>query len=139
MRYALFPESHVAHEAAMAAALDLDREDYPAPEVRSDDPWPHGVALPGPVETLKRDALGWGWRVVAQYSRGRMPHATHGRPGAVKDAFGLRFGGHPRVDLRACAVYRGGTWESVWVWGPGVVPVRHTVTTLRTVLRGVGA
>lgn len=127
MRYALFPESHAAHEAPRA---EVERMEYPAPVVTSRDAWPDGVSVPSPVAKLEGEALGWGWQVRCQYSRGCMPHATTGRPGAVKDAFALRFGG------RACAVYRGGVWESVWIWGPDLPPNRlRGVTELREWLR----
>lgn len=83
---------------------------------------------PAPVLSLAEFAWEHSWEVRTQYSRGRMPHGTTGRPGLLKDFVALRFGGHPVTERRAYAVYSrgvlGGTWSwtSVAVWGPDLTP-----------------
>lgn len=137
MRYALYPESHAAHETTWGVTAV---EDYPAPEWSSRDPWPDGVAEPSAVAKLRADGSGWGWTVRTQYSRGRVPHATTGRAGVVRDAFALRFGCHALAAGRAAyAVHRGGVWDGVWVWGPDLPPFGMCgVTELREYLEHAG-
>lgn len=104
-----------------------------------------GVPAPQPVMSLAEYARENSWEVRCQYTRGRLPHGSTGRPGAEKHVISLRFGGHPMVDRQAYAVYAravsGGTWawQSVAVWGPALPPYLGCgITELRTYL-GEGA
>lgn len=91
---------------------------YPAPEVSSRDglmiDWPEAFA------SLARFAQAHGWQVREQYARGRRPHGTTGRPGAVRDSLALRM---MRGRRSAVAVYVHGTsswqWETMYVWADG--------------------
>jgi hypothetical protein len=105
------------------------REAYPVPEAESRTPWPYGMEFPAPIDALALFACSAGWKVKVAYSRGRMPHGSTGRPGALKHLISLRFGGHPMTDRQAYAVYSksvtgAGTWSwsSVWIWGPDLPP-----------------
>jgi len=108
VRYALFPESDLAHERSMAPYAPAVTS-YPAPEVTSRD----GVEGPSKraVESLRKAAEAHGWSVVVTYSRGCFPHARTGRPGAVKDVLAVRM---YRPGRQAVAVYSGGP---TWSWG----------------------
>lgn len=103
-------------------------EPFPAPSVSSridavDWPGalPSGVVVPGPVVKLAETASAAGWRVRVQRSVGQLPHATHGRPGASREAFAVR-GWAEREGIRRSfvAVRRGLAWDAVWMWGPGI-------------------
>lgn len=114
---------------------------FPAPLVTSREPWPDDVPVPSSVKELCADGVVEGWLFRRTYSRGFMPHATTGRPGAEKHLIAVRFGGHRQTARQAYAVYerpvRGKTWAwaSVWGWGPALPPVGlRNVTTLRTFL-----
>lgn len=109
----------------------LTAEPFPAPVHSSRtseavDAWTRGA--PASVLKLAEFAREHSWEVRTQYSRGCMPHATTGRPGALKDLIGLRFGAHPMTERQAYAVYSrnasGGTWtwSSVMIWGPDLPP-----------------
>lgn len=94
-------------------------ESYPAPLVDSRS----GAvpdAIPGPFQALQVHAEAHGWRTLAQYAHGWVPHATTGRPGAEpRESWALRLA---RGELGACAVYLKGTtswtWDSLFVWSP---------------------
>lgn len=106
----------------------VTREPFPPPNIisRIEDSWP--LIAPRPVMTLAEFAREHSWEVRMQYSQGNMPHATTGRPGALKDLIALRFGAHPMTDRQAYAVYSRSvpsgtwTWSSVMIWGPDLPP-----------------
>jgi hypothetical protein len=81
---------------------------YPAPEITSRD------GIPGPakaaVASLVALAERLGWTTITTYARGCLPHATHGRPGPVRDSLAVRM---VNGDRRAVAVYRdqGSSWK----------------------------
>lgn len=112
---------------------DFCRELFPEPRFTSRDIPPMDVA-PAPVLKLAEYAREHSWEVRVQYSQGHFPHATTGRPGALKDVIGVRFGAHPMTDRQAYAIYartandRGGkgvwSWESFMVWGPDISPAK---------------
>lgn len=91
------------------------RETFPAPEVTSRDPW-DGSGTPSPVLKLAEKARDASWGVRVQRSRGSAPHATTGRPGAVKWRYALVLS---RKDgaWSAYAVHDGASWVSVMLWG----------------------
>ena len=107
----------------------LTAEPFPAPTYTSFDP---GAPLfaPAPVAKLAEFAREHSWEVRTQYSQGHIPHGTTGKPSALKDLIGVRFGAHPMTDRQAYAVYvrnaSGGTWSwgSVMVWGPDLPPAK---------------
>lgn len=112
----------------------------PAVQIIGDEPEFDGV-VPAPVMTLAEYAREASWEVWLQYSRGRFPHGTTGRPGAEKHVIGMRFGAHPMTGRQAYAVYScavsGGawTWGSIAVWGPDLPPYLGCgVTELRAYL-----
>lgn len=100
----------IVHEAVAV-------ETYPAPEVTSRDEW-DSVAEPAPLAVQKQaqKASKTGWEVRVQRSRGCLPHATHGTPGAVRTLHALivRKGG-----ASAYAIHDGTKWGSVVTWGVG--------------------
>lgn len=108
---------------------DLCRAMFPEPQVTSRDIQPMAVA-PAPVMKLAEFAREHSWEVRTQYSQGNFPHSITGRPGALKDVIGVRFGAHPVTDRQAYAIYArnasGGTWswESFMVWGPDLPPAK---------------
>lgn len=124
MRYAMFPESNAAHEAYDPFKMPLP--DFPRPTITSGDLLE--IVTPTPVLKLRELAEEAGWSVMVQYSRGWMPHATTGRPGAEQHLIALKFGAHPMNGRGAYAVYRtpvartAWTWSSRWIWGPAVPP-----------------
>ena len=107
MRYAMYPESHAAHESH--DPWRVPPAEYPAPEVTSRE----GVQGPTKraVESLQKAAEAHGWTVAVTYSRGCFPHATTGRSGAVKNVLAVRM---CRIGRQAVAVYSGGP---TWSWG----------------------
>jgi hypothetical protein len=134
------PESHAAHEAYDPWAVEP--LPFPAPEASSRTPWPTELEVPSSVLKLRWEAeQKWGWLVKTQYARGRMPHATTGRPGALVHTVALRFGGHRLTGRQAYAVYRSPVarlawaWGGVWIWGPDLPPFGQCgVTELREFL-----
>lgn len=104
------------------------------------------VQVPQAVLSLAEYARENSWEVRAQYTRGRFPHGTTGRPGAEKHVISLRFGGHPMTDRQAYAIYATSvagtpawTWGSIAIWGPDLPPFLGCgVTELREYLGGVG-
>lgn len=95
--------------------------------------WPEhaeacAAVAPGPVAKLAESASAASWRVRVQWAKGSLPHATHGAPGAVKESFAVRawktldipWHGGEFVRRNFAAVYRGGSWDAVWLWGPGI-------------------
>lgn len=129
MKYAYAPLSGPASDAYDPHAVT--REPFPAPLRGSRDPasleWYD--AAPNPVLALAQFAREHSWEVRAQSSQGYVPHGTTGRPGALKDMIGLRFGLHPMTDRQAYAVYSRNaapagewTWSSVMIWGPDLKP-----------------
>lgn len=116
---------------SMAPPEEVIREAYPQPTYIGavggvDDI--EFVQCPAPVRALAGYAREQSWEVRSQYTRGRFPHGTTGRPGAEKHVISLRFGGHPMTDRQAYAIYARGvsggtwTWQSVAVWGPALPP-----------------
>lgn len=93
----------------------VERQAFPTPEVTSRDEW-DGTGCPSPVLKLAEKARAASWVVRVQRSRGCAPHATTGRPGAVKWRYALVLG---REDGRwsAYAVHVEGSWPSVMLWG----------------------
>lgn len=106
----------------------MTREPFPAPQRTSRELPGFGTVIPAPVLKLAEFAREHSWEVRTQYSQGHMPHATTGRPGALKDLIALRFGAHPMTDRQAYAVYSKPyahgtwTWGSVMIWGPDLPP-----------------
>lgn len=84
---------------------------YPAPAVGAHlvehTDWPRAV------RTLAGHAQGLGWSLNVTRAVGTMPHATHGTPTTEKESFAVRL---VKGSRRAVAVYRGGSWESLWTW-----------------------
>lgn len=78
--------------------------EYPAPEHTSRDPWPEDFPMPGPVAAVKAHAERHGWSVVATYSRGCLPHSSHGTPLALAHHVALRMV-HPETGARCAALY----------------------------------
>ncbi len=102
----------------------VTREPFPAPIFTSRDDDQQPEILPAPVLKLAEFAREAGWEVRIRASQGCLPHSTTGRPGALKDLIGVRFGAHPMTDRQAYAIYakaaKNGTWawSSVMLWGP---------------------
>lgn len=100
------------------------------------------IQVPQPVLSLAEYARENSWEVRAQYTRGRFPHSTTGRPGAEKHVISLRFGEHPMTDRQAYAIYASSVtgaaawaWGSIAVWGPDLPPFLGCgVTELREFL-----
>jgi hypothetical protein len=92
------------------------REPYPAPEFTSRDAVPDGVVAPAVVTKLAERAVAASWSVSVGASRGRMPHASHGRPGAVKTLWAVRMRSLSGA-WGAYAVHDGAGWSSVMLWG----------------------
>lgn len=125
----------------------VPRELFPAPVVSLRAATRTTRPLPAPVLKLAEFAREHSWEVRTQYSQGHMPHATTGRPGALKDLIALRFGAHPMTDRQAYAVYSRNvspsgaslstwTWGSVMIWGPDLPPyggcgIEHLKTYLQ--------
>jgi hypothetical protein len=103
----------------------LIAEPFPAPliESRSSSSRTMTNLCPSSVMKLAEFAREYSWEVRTQFSQGCIPHATTGRPSALKDLIGLRFGAHPMTQRQAYAVYSrnasGGawTWSSIMIWG----------------------
>lgn len=121
----------------------VTREPFPAPRRTSrDDPATRHLTMPGPCLSLAEFARELGWEVRTQFAQGHYPHATTGRPGALKDSIALRFGGHALTDRQAFAVYvrnakPAGTWswEYVMAWGPDLPAyARCGITELKAFL-----
>ncbi len=87
---------------------------HPAPEVSSRDEEPGGALYPSAVLKMAQRAREAGWDVVQQYARGAFPHATTGRPTAVRDSYALRMR-HLSTGALAVMVYRDKGWSSVWL------------------------
>lgn len=109
------------------------RTPYPEPEITSRDA-DGGAAsanaegasvnakaftFPGPVLVLAAEADVLGWGVVTARARGCSPHATTGRPGAVRDSFSVRFAAGT---WQGYAIYVGSAWESIMVTGASLPP-----------------
>jgi hypothetical protein len=121
------------------------REPFPAPTRTSRE---HAMLLlqPAPVQKLAEFAREHSWEVRTQYSQGHFPHGTTGRPGALKDVIGVRFGAHPVTDRQAYAIYARNvsmsgaslgtwTWMSFMVWGPDLPPAKlHDLAALKAYL-----
>lgn len=106
----------------LKVVTEVERVPYPAPEVTSRE-WQNADAPPWPSPVLKLQARAEaaGWVTQPQYSRGHMPHATLGTPGAVKDWFCVRMrsGDSSRA---AYAIHDGKAWADICVWGHGISP-----------------
>lgn len=112
---------------------------YPAPRVSSRDGEPG--ALPSAIEKQAQFARKAGWGVIAQRSAGNFPHGSTGRPTALKDVIGLRFGGHLLTARRAYMTYESPAGTSAWkprsimIWGPDLTPYAHcSIADLRAYL-----
>lgn len=98
-----------------------EHEPYPAPMILSGDNADPAL-WPSSVLKMQSYALGRGWRVIRQYSRGSMPHGSTGRPGPVKDWYALRLAAGD--GLRAAwMVHDGTSWKSMGIWGADVQPL----------------
>lgn len=104
-----------------------ERSQHPEPQVRG--AW--GVEMPercpDPVLKLAELAREASWEVRVSYARGNGVHGATGRPTALRHSIAIAFGRHPLTDAQAVATYvrpvaGSGTWswESVWLWGPGL-------------------
>jgi hypothetical protein len=122
----------------------LIAEPFPAPliESRSSSSRTMTNLCPSSVMKLAEFAREYSWEVRTQFSQGCIPHATTGRPSALKDLIGLRFGAHPMTQRQAYAVYSrnasGGawTWSSIMIWGPDLPPFAGCgITELKEFLR----
>lgn len=121
----------------------LTEEPFPLPVRTSRDADWMDIQAPAPVLALAEFARRHSWEVRTQYSRGSFPHAVTGRPGALKDGIGLRFGAHPMTRRQAYAVYTrtvkpqgAWTWTSVMIWGPDLPPFGGCgITELKTYLQ----
>jgi hypothetical protein len=110
-----------AFSASLAAQnAEVKGEAYPAPSVTSRDavlqdapPWPD------PVRKLanESDRVGWRWKVA--YAKGRMPHATTGRPGVERESWSVRFA---RGEWQGYAIYANKAWQSIMVTGRRLPP-----------------
>ena len=90
-------------------------EAYPVPLVTSRDEW-DGSDAPSPVLKLAEKARAASWDVRVQRSRGCAPHASTGRPGAVKWRYAVVLASEDRR-WSAYAVYAETGWASVMLWG----------------------
>lgn len=115
--------------AMLAHDESVTREPFPAPVYSSRELTDIARVTPEPAHALAGFAIKHGWDVRVQYALGRFPHATTGRPGALKDSIALRFGGHAETERQAFAVYvrahaPAGTWswQSIMIWGPDLPP-----------------
>lgn len=122
----------------------LTAEPFPAPALHSRMSRALTFPMPDPVLKLSEFAREHSWDVRVQYSQGYQPHVTTGRPGALKDVIGLRFGAHPMTDRQAYAIYMrnagGGewAWDSVMIWGRDLLPFGGCgVTELRDYLEHI--
>lgn len=106
----------VGYPVANVEAPSVEREPYPAPEFTSRDPVPAGVVAPDVVAKLAQRAAAASWSVQVGASRGRMPHASHGRPGALKTLWAVRLRS-ASGEWGAYAVHDGAGWSSVMLWG----------------------
>lgn len=112
-------------------------DEYPAPVVTSREAAPSGTVWPDAVLALQVRAAAAGWDTMRQYSRGRMPHATTGRPGPVKDWFCVRMRSADG-SRAAYAIHDGTAWKSLCVWGGGLAPYMDIgVTELNEWIAGV--
>lgn len=96
-----------------AATIEV-RPVFPAPLVTSRDPWDGVTGAPSAVLKLAESARAASWIVGVQRSRGSVPHASHGAPGAVKWRYAVRLG---RAGANAYAVHDTTAWKSVMLWG----------------------
>ena len=145
MIYSYIPESRAGHEAFDPWAAT--REPYPPPLYRSSENRDLPFPEPPAVKAVRALAVERGWTALGQYSRGHLPHATTGKPTAVRDLIGLRFGISPLIGMdlwvtrQAYAVYSrpvsGGTWmwSSVMIWGSDLTPYAGcSITDLKAYL-----
>lgn len=116
-----------------------DQAAYPAPERTSRDS--EVADMPSAVAKLAQFAREASWEVRVQASMGNVPHGSTGRPTALKQLIGLRFGAHPMTERRAYVVYESPASRSAWkprsimIWGPDLTPYAHCgMTELRAYL-----
>lgn len=116
-------------------------EPFPAPRVTSRSQVP--FMAPPAVLKLSEFAREHSWEVRTQISQGSFPHGTTGRPSALKDAIGVRFGAHPMTTRQAYAVYARTAPKSAWAWtsimiwgldltpyaGCGITELKHYLST----------
>ena len=112
---------------------EVEVSSYPSPLVSSREGQEPAGGWPGPVAKLAQFAAERGWAVKCQWAKGAMPHGKHGRPQAVRDSYAVRM---RRGEFSAVAVYRGGVWGSVWMWGEAMLPNQGSVTKLKEFLDG---
>lgn len=96
-------------------------EPYPAPMVDS-RAGVEPALWPSSVLRTRTYALERGWRVACSYSRGCIPHGSTGRPGPVKNWYGLRLAAGDGARA-AWMVHDGTSWKSMGIWGAGVQPL----------------
>lgn len=130
-------------DAELAGVIVRDaRTAYPAPEVSSLAGLEPPQGWPSAVEKLAADASALRWRVRRQWARGCAPHAVTGAPGASQDSYAVRVVREDAAFVRwgAWALYRGGAWKHVWMWGSELLPFGLAgVTDLREWLADPGA
>lgn len=85
---------------------------------------------PRAMVKLKQDMEAAGWSTLVQYAHGSMPHAVTARPLAPHPSWALRLA---RGGVGAVAVYRGGSWDTMYTWS-ATVPYRKfpNITAFRT-------
>lgn len=117
-----------AYFRSLRPAPEPEAQEYPAPEHTSRDPWPDDFPIPGPCVQLRKLAAEHGWSARLQYSRGRMPHAATGRPGALVHTVALQ-AFHPESRARLVALYvipvenpAGKKWDGVIITSPKIPP-----------------
>lgn len=88
---------------------------FPEPEHTVGNPWPDGFDVPGPARTLLARAKSLGWTGDVRYSRGCLPHASTGQPGALAHFVGVRL--RHSDGARAYAVMKRAVAGSTWAWG----------------------
>lgn len=99
----------------------LEAEPYPVPVVDS-RAGVEPTLWPSSLVKMQSYAIGRDWRVTRSYSRGCMPHGSTGRPGPVKDWYGLRLAAGDGARA-AWMVHDGTSWKSMGIWGAGVQPL----------------
>ena len=110
---------------------DTIEQPYPAPALTSD--MLHTGSPSQPAADLLTLAVSHGWDGRITFAEGNPPHATHGRPLAVKKSEAVRLA---RDGRRAVAVRMGGKWASLWTWSADQFFTQHaTLEAFKEALR----